>query len=222
MTRWLAALLVLLAPPAAAQSYDEVNATLVDTVVVPAYDRYADAIARVPPTIESLCASSRRSEPGRGAAGVARGDARLAACPADRLRPRGGPRAGAADRVLAGQARHRRPAVLAGDGRARRLAARSRSAVRKIGRTDRSHDPRAAAVRRCHAGSRKPRLRMRLRARDRAPPGGARRLAGRRLDRTGRLSRRGDRCRHRQRRVLQRLRSGGAALPQPGRQPRCR
>jgi predicted lipoprotein len=59
MTRsLLPALLVLLAPCLpAAQSYDEVNAVLVDQVVVPAYQRYAAATSRLPATIEALCAS---------------------------------------------------------------------------------------------------------------------------------------------------------------------
>jgi uncharacterized protein len=55
----LLALLVLVAPglPAAAQSYGELNATLVDEVVVPAYERYAGATSRLPASIEALCAS---------------------------------------------------------------------------------------------------------------------------------------------------------------------
>jgi predicted lipoprotein len=53
----LLALLVLTAPDAAAQSYGELNATLVDQVVVPAYERYADAIEELPASIEALCAS---------------------------------------------------------------------------------------------------------------------------------------------------------------------
>jgi uncharacterized protein len=60
MTRsLLLALLVLVAPgpPAAAQSYGELNATLVDVVVVPAYQRYAGATSRLPASIEALCAS---------------------------------------------------------------------------------------------------------------------------------------------------------------------
>jgi len=60
MTRiLLLALLVLVAPgpPAAAQSYDELNAALVNEVVVPAYARYAGAIARLPASLEALCAS---------------------------------------------------------------------------------------------------------------------------------------------------------------------
>ena len=59
MTRTLLlALLVLVAPgpPAAAQSYGELNAALVDAVVVPAYERYAAAIARLPASLEPLCA----------------------------------------------------------------------------------------------------------------------------------------------------------------------
>jgi predicted lipoprotein len=58
MTRTLLTLLMLTAGlPAAAQSYGEVNATLVDQVVVPAYQRYADTISRLPASIEALCAS---------------------------------------------------------------------------------------------------------------------------------------------------------------------
>ncbi|MGH6919658.1 MAG: imelysin family protein, partial [Geminicoccaceae bacterium] len=55
----LLALLALVAPslPAAAQSYGELNATLVDEVVVPAYQRYAGAIGRLPASLEALCAS---------------------------------------------------------------------------------------------------------------------------------------------------------------------
>jgi predicted lipoprotein len=48
--------LLTLAPPAAAQSYGELNAALVDQVVVPAYQRYAAAIGRLPASIEALCA----------------------------------------------------------------------------------------------------------------------------------------------------------------------
>jgi hypothetical protein len=60
MTRTLLlALLVLVPPglPAAAQSYGEVNAALVDEVVVPAYQRYAAAIARLPASLDTLCAN---------------------------------------------------------------------------------------------------------------------------------------------------------------------
>ena len=60
MTRTLLlALLALVAPalPAAALSYGEVNTTLVDEVVVPAYERYAAATSRLPGSIEALCAS---------------------------------------------------------------------------------------------------------------------------------------------------------------------
>jgi predicted lipoprotein len=60
MTRTLLlALFLLVAPglPAAAQSYGELNATLVDEVVVPAYERYAGASSRLPGSIEALCAS---------------------------------------------------------------------------------------------------------------------------------------------------------------------
>jgi hypothetical protein len=55
----LLASLVLVAPGprAAAQSYGELNATLVDTVVVPAYQRYAAATSRLPASLEALCAS---------------------------------------------------------------------------------------------------------------------------------------------------------------------
>jgi uncharacterized protein len=58
MTRTLLTLLMLTVPglPAAAQSYGEVNATLVDQVVVPAYERYAAAISRLPASLEALCA----------------------------------------------------------------------------------------------------------------------------------------------------------------------
>jgi predicted lipoprotein len=45
-----------LVAPAAAQSYEELNATLVDEVVVPAYERYAGAIGRLPASLEPLCA----------------------------------------------------------------------------------------------------------------------------------------------------------------------
>ena len=48
--------------PAAAQSYDELNAALVDEVVVPAYERYAGAIARLPASIEALCASPDQAQ----------------------------------------------------------------------------------------------------------------------------------------------------------------
>ena len=52
------ALLLLLTPiPAAAQSYEELNATLVDEVVVPAYERYAEAIGELPASVEALCAN---------------------------------------------------------------------------------------------------------------------------------------------------------------------
>jgi uncharacterized protein len=60
MTRiLLLALLALVAPslPAAALSYGEVNTTLVDEVVVPAYERYAAATSRLPASIEALCTS---------------------------------------------------------------------------------------------------------------------------------------------------------------------
>jgi predicted lipoprotein len=55
----LLALALLLAPglPASAQSYGELNTTLVDKVVVPAYERYAAATSRLPASIEALCAS---------------------------------------------------------------------------------------------------------------------------------------------------------------------
>jgi uncharacterized protein len=46
-----------LGAPAAAQSYGELNATLVDEVVVPAYERYAGAISRLPATLDALCAN---------------------------------------------------------------------------------------------------------------------------------------------------------------------
>jgi predicted lipoprotein len=62
----LLALLVLAAPgpPAAAQSYSKLNATLVDEVVVPAYQRYAAATSRLPPSLEALCASPHRARLG--------------------------------------------------------------------------------------------------------------------------------------------------------------
>jgi predicted lipoprotein len=43
--------------PASAQSYGEVNTALTGQVVVPAYQGYADAIARLPASLEALCAS---------------------------------------------------------------------------------------------------------------------------------------------------------------------
>jgi len=60
MTRTLLlVLLALVAPglPVAALSYGEVNTTLVDAVVVPAYERYAATTSRLPASIEALCAS---------------------------------------------------------------------------------------------------------------------------------------------------------------------
>jgi predicted lipoprotein len=56
MTRILLLALLTFVPPAAAQSYGELNATLVDAVVVPAYERYAAAIGRLPASVEALCA----------------------------------------------------------------------------------------------------------------------------------------------------------------------
>jgi uncharacterized protein len=57
MTRTLLLALFTFVTPAAAQSYGELNATLVDEVVVPAYERYATAIGRLPASLETLCAS---------------------------------------------------------------------------------------------------------------------------------------------------------------------
>ena len=132
---------MLLAPgPAAAQSYDELNAALVNEVVVPAYERYADAIARLPASLEALCASPDQER--LEAAQQVWREAMLAWQHAQpiTLRAGGRPGPGAADRVLAGQARHRRQAVQPGHGRPRRRAARFRSADRKKRRADHSRE----------------------------------------------------------------------------------
>jgi predicted lipoprotein len=52
-----AILLPLWGGHAAAQSYETLNQALVDEVVVPAYQSYADAIGRLPASIEALCAA---------------------------------------------------------------------------------------------------------------------------------------------------------------------
>jgi predicted lipoprotein len=53
-------LLLALGAVAAAQTYEGANNALVEGVVVPAYQRYAGAIGRLPASIEALCASPEK------------------------------------------------------------------------------------------------------------------------------------------------------------------
>ncbi|MGI9435295.1 MAG: imelysin family protein [Geminicoccaceae bacterium] len=61
------ALSFLVGPLAAEPSYERVNQALADAVILPAYERYADGMADLAPSIEALCV-----DPGEGTLAVAR------------------------------------------------------------------------------------------------------------------------------------------------------